>query len=79
LTVDLHAGQIQGFFSIPGDEISAFRQLSEYMIQKDLPDAVVVAGDIGATKRSRNFAQALGVPLAVIEKRRIQQNRRQSR
>ncbi len=72
LTVDLHAGQIQGFFNIPGDEISAFRQLSDYMRRKNLPDAVVVAGDIGATKRSRNFAQALNVPLAIIEKRRIQ-------
>lgn len=72
LTVDLHAGQIQGFFSIPGDELSAFRELSDYMRHKNLPNAVVVAGDIGATKRSRNFAQALDVPLAIIEKRRIQ-------
>jgi ribose-phosphate pyrophosphokinase len=72
LTVDLHAGQIQGFFSIPGDELTAFRQLSEYMRQKNLTDTVIVAGDIGATKRSRNFAQSLDVPLAVIEKRRIQ-------
>lgn len=72
LLVDLHAGQIQGFFNIPGDEITAFRHLSEYMIQKKLPDAVVVAGDIGATKRARNFAQSLDVPLAVIEKRRVQ-------
>jgi ribose-phosphate pyrophosphokinase len=72
LTVDLHVGQIQGFFSIPGDELSAFRHLSRYMRKKDLSNAVVVAGDIGATKRSRNFAQALGVPLAIIEKRRVQ-------
>lgn len=72
LTIDLHAGQIQGFFSIPGDELSAFRELSEYMRQKNLSNAVVVAGDIGATKRSRNFAQSLDVPLAIIEKRRIQ-------
>lgn len=72
LTIDLHAGQIQGFFNIPGDELTAFRQLSEYMLQKELPGAVVVAGDIGATKRARNFAQSLNVPLAVIEKRRTQ-------
>lgn len=72
LTVDLHAGQIQGFFSIPGDELTAFHVLSDYMRQKKLENTVVVAGDIGATKRSRNFAQALNVPLAIIEKRRIQ-------
>lgn len=72
LTVDLHAGQIQGFFSIPGDELTAFRHLSDYLCQKDLSNAVVVAGDIGATKRARNFAQSLHVPLAIIEKRRIQ-------
>ena len=72
LTLDLHAGQIQGFFSIPVDELTAFYLLSEYMRDKNIPNAVVVAGDIGATKRSRNFAQALDLPLAVIEKRRIQ-------
>ena len=72
LTIDLHAGQIQGFFSIPGDELTAFRQLSDYMSRKDLSNTVVVAGDIGATKRARNFAQSLDVPLAIIEKRRIQ-------
>lgn len=73
LTVDLHAGQIQGFFNIPVDEITAFYILSDYIRQKNIPNAVVVAGDIGATKRSRNFAQALDLPLTVIEKRRIQQ------
>ncbi len=72
LTVDLHAGQIQGFFSIPGDELTAFHLLSDYMRRKNLENTVVVAGDIGATKRARNFAQALDVPLAIIEKRRIQ-------
>jgi ribose-phosphate pyrophosphokinase len=72
LTVDLHAGQIQGFFSIPGDELTAFHVLGDYMKQKNLLNGVVVAGDIGATKRSRNFAQYLNVPLAVIEKRRVQ-------
>ncbi len=74
LTLDLHAGQIQGFFNIPVDEITAFYMLSDYIRQKNIPNAVVVAGDIGATKRSRNFAQALNLPLAIIEKRRIQQS-----
>jgi ribose-phosphate pyrophosphokinase len=72
LTLDLHAGQIQGFFSIPVDELTAFHLLSDYFRSKCIPDAVVIAADIGATKRSRNFAEALNVPLAVIEKRRVQ-------
>jgi len=72
LTIDLHAGQIQGFFNIPVDEVTAFYLLSDYVAQKNISNGVVVAGDIGATKRSRNFAQALNLPLAIIEKRRLQ-------
>jgi ribose-phosphate pyrophosphokinase len=72
LTVDLHAGQVQGFFNIQVDEATAFHMLSDYIRNKNIPNAVVVAGDIGATKRSRNFAQALNLPLAIIEKRRQQ-------
>jgi len=71
LTIDLHAGQIQGFFSIPMDEISAFHLLSGYFLEKRIPDLVVVAADVGATKRARNFAEALDVPLAIVEKRRL--------
>jgi ribose-phosphate pyrophosphokinase len=72
LSMDLHAGQVQGFFNIQVDEVTAFYLLSDYVKDKNIPNAVVVAGDIGATKRARNFAQALDLPLAVIEKRRIQ-------
>jgi len=72
LTLDLHAGQIQGFFSIPVDELTAFHMLSDHFRAKAIPDAVVIAADIGATKRSRNFAEALDIPLAIIEKRRAQ-------
>jgi len=72
LTVDLHAGQVQGFFNIQVDEATAFHMLSDYIKNKNIPNAVVVAGDIGATKRSRNFAQVLDLPLAIIEKRRQQ-------
>ncbi|MDM8518724.1 ribose-phosphate pyrophosphokinase [Anaerolineales bacterium HSG6] len=72
LTIDLHAGQIQGFFNIPVDEVTAFYLLSDHMRAKKIENGVVVAGDIGATKRARNFAQALDMPLAIIEKRRIQ-------
>ena len=72
LTLDLHAGQIQGFFSIPVDELTAFHLLSDHFRAKTIPDAVVIAADIGATKRARNFAEALDIPLAIIEKRRVQ-------
>jgi ribose-phosphate pyrophosphokinase len=74
LTIDLHAGQIQGFFTIPVDELTAFRDIRDYFIGKAIPNAVVAAADIGGTKKARNFAEALGVPLAVIEKRRIQRS-----
>lgn len=70
LTMDLHAGQIQGFFTIPVDEISAFGLLRDYFLNKQIEDQVVVAADIGAAKQSRNFAEALDAPLAIIEKRR---------
>jgi len=70
ITIDLHAGQIQGFFSIPGDEITAFNILSDYFVKKDLPDAVVVTADLGFAKKGRNFAEKLGLPLAFVEKRR---------
>jgi ribose-phosphate pyrophosphokinase len=70
LTVDLHAGQIQGFFNIPVDELSALPILAEYFTEKKLEDIVVVAVDIGISKRARDFAERLSAPLAIIEKRR---------
>ncbi|MGI5917097.1 MAG: ribose-phosphate diphosphokinase [Anaerolineae bacterium] len=70
MVVDLHAGQIQGFFDIPGDEISAFPLLSRYFVQKNIPDLVVVAADLGFAKKARNFAEALHAPVAFVEKRR---------
>ena len=74
LTLDLHAGQIQGFFNIPGDEVSTFHLLSDYMLEKRLGQlpggAVVVTADLGYAKKGRNFAQALNLPMAFIEKRR---------
>lgn len=71
LTVDLHAGQIQGFFSIPVDEMTAMPLLVRHFREKGISNPVIVAPDVGATKRGRNFAQALDAPLAVIEKRRV--------
>lgn len=70
LTIDLHAGQIQGFFTIPTDELTAGHLMVEYFEEKDLKNAAVVAPDVGAVRRSRNFAQDLNMPLVVIEKRR---------
>jgi len=71
ITIDLHRGQIQGFFSIPGDELTALHLLSDYFRQKDLRNGVVVAADLGFAKRARNFAQEVEMPLALIEKRRV--------
>jgi ribose-phosphate pyrophosphokinase len=71
LVIDLHAGQIQGFFDIPGDELTARHMLLSYFRKKDLSDSVVIAPDIGASRRARNFAEALNLPLAIIEKRRL--------
>jgi ribose-phosphate pyrophosphokinase len=70
LTVDLHAGQIQGFFNVPLDELTALYLISDYFREKRLNDLVVVATDVGGSKRARNLAQLLKCPLAVIEKRR---------
>ena len=71
LTVDLHAGQIQGFFNIPVDELTAMPILTDYFKAKEIPDLVVVAVDIGISKRARDVAERLNAPLAIIEKRRL--------
>lgn len=71
LTVDLHAAQIQGFFNIPVDELTALYLLSDYFKKKNLDDLVVVATDIGISKRARDLAAKLNAPLAIMEKRRV--------
>lgn len=71
LTVDLHAGQIQGFFDVPVDEQSAMSLIAQYFVDKRLTNPVIVSPDLGNTKRCRNFAELLDAPLAIIEKRRI--------
>ncbi len=71
LTVDLHAGQIQGFFNIPVDELTCLPILARYFADKALDNLVVVAVDIGISKRARDMAARLGAPLAIIEKRRM--------
>ena len=70
LTMDLHQGQIQGFFNIPVDELTAVHILSNYFKHKHLEDVVVVT-DLGFAKRARAFAELLDAPLAIIEKRRV--------
>ncbi len=71
MTLDLHADQIQGFFSIPGDALTVFPILSDYFRDKRLNDGVVVAADLGFAKKARNLAAELGMPLALVEKRRV--------
>jgi len=71
LTVDLHAGQIQGFFNIPVDELTALYILSRYFKERDLSEVTVLATDVGDAKRARNIARQLDTPLAVADKERI--------
>jgi ribose-phosphate pyrophosphokinase len=72
ITLDLHAGQIQGFFSIPGDVLTSFHMLVDYLkgIQDKMTNPVVVTVDLGFAKKARNFAAEMNVPMAFIEKRR---------
>jgi ribose-phosphate pyrophosphokinase len=71
LTVDLHAAQIQGFFNIPVDELTALKLFVNYFKEKKFKDLVVVATDIGITKRARDLAAGLDASLAIMEKRRV--------
>jgi len=74
MTLDPHAGQIQGFFSIPGDVLTASHMLTKHInatLRPQLADPVVVAVDLGFAKKGRNYAADLDTPIAFIEKRRI--------
>ncbi len=71
LTVDLHAGQIEGFFNIPVDHLRAMPLFADYLRERDLRNAVVVAADDGAVKRSKQLADRLDLPLAIIFQRRV--------
>jgi ribose-phosphate pyrophosphokinase len=74
LTMDMHAGQIQGFFNIPVDELTAQIIQARYFVQKELDDFTVVATDEGFAKKARQLADRLDAPLAIVEKRRIGNN-----
>lgn len=79
MTLDPHAGQIQGFFSIPGDVLTAAHMVSDYIkenLRAEMKDPVVVATDLGFAKKGRNYALDLDVPIAFIEKRRTDNNAR---
>ena len=73
MTLDPHAGQVQGFFSIPGDVLTASHLLIEYInanIRQNMKDPVVVSVDLGFAKKGRNYAADLNTPIAFVEKRR---------
>ncbi|MEW8973588.1 MAG: ribose-phosphate pyrophosphokinase [Tissierellaceae bacterium] len=74
VTMDLHAGQIQGYFDIPVDHLTAIPILAEYFKDKVGRDTVVVSPDLGGVTRVRNFANILDLPIAIIEKRRPKAN-----
>jgi ribose-phosphate pyrophosphokinase len=73
ITMDLHAGQIQGFFSIPGDVLSAYHIIKPYLadLLPELTNPVILTADLGFAKNGRRYAMGLDVPLSFIEKRRI--------
>jgi ribose-phosphate pyrophosphokinase len=74
LTVDLHAGQIQGFFNIPVDNLFAAPVLLEYLRSKKFSNMTVVSPDAGGVERARAFAKRLNAALAIIDKRRDKPN-----
>jgi len=71
VTVDLTADQIQGFFTIPADHLTAQPVLARYFLAKQLRNPVVVAPDPGSVKRAQKFSQRLGAPVAFVDKRRV--------
>ncbi|SFG99555.1 ribose-phosphate pyrophosphokinase [Desulfotomaculum arcticum] len=74
ITMDLHAGQIQGFFDIPVDHLPGVPLIAQYFLQQQLNDVVVVSPDLGGVQRARDLAERIGAPLAIIDKRRPEPN-----
>ncbi|MFA6038903.1 MAG: ribose-phosphate pyrophosphokinase [Candidatus Peribacteraceae bacterium] len=70
MTLELHSDQIQGFFSVPADALSSRPIFTKYFKEKNLPDPVVVAPDVGGAKRAKKFADTLGAELAILHKTR---------
>jgi ribose-phosphate pyrophosphokinase len=71
LTIDLHAGQIQGFFDIPLDHLFAVNAFVEYFEKKKFGEVVVVSPDVGGIKTARAYSKRLNASLAVVDKRRV--------
>lgn len=74
VTIDLHAGQIQGFFNIPVDNLYGSIVFKEYVQSKNLPNPIVASPDIGGVARARYFAQQLGLEMVIVDKRREKAN-----
>ena len=70
VTIDLHAGQIQGFFDVPVDHLYGASILAKYINEKTLEDVIVVSPDLGGVTRARDLADRIGAPIAIIEKKR---------
>jgi len=74
VTIDLHAGQIQGFFDIPVDNLYGSIIFKEYVQSKNLPNPIVASPDIGGVTRARYFAKQLGLEMVIVDKRREKAN-----
>ncbi|MCL5071639.1 MAG: ribose-phosphate pyrophosphokinase, partial [Actinobacteria bacterium] len=74
IVADLHIATIQGFFDVPVDHITAIPIIAKYFKEKDLTNAVVVSPDVGGVKRASIFSKLLGLPLAILDKRRPSHN-----
>jgi ribose-phosphate pyrophosphokinase len=74
VSVDLHAGQIQGFFDFPLDHVTALPLLASYVVQKNISDLVVVSPDAGRVKVAKKLSDRLHVPMAIMHKRRPDKN-----
>ena len=70
VTIDLHAGQIQGFFDVPVDHLYGASILAKYINEKNLEDVIVVSPDLGGVTKARDLADRIGAPIAIIEKKR---------
>ena len=74
ITFDLHVAQVQGFFDIPSDNLEVMPLFADYIANKKLKDIVVVSPDAGGAARARSFGKVLNAPIAIIDKRRPEQN-----
>lgn len=72
VTIDLHAGQIQGFFNVPVDHLLGASLLAKHIKEKNMEDLIVVSPDLGGVTRARDLADRIGAPIAIIEKKRPQ-------